>query len=175
MRELSVAYSESSEFNGPWTIGEVWILWRNDGKDSLSLLLVVVDQYCCHFLRADRLRCSLISDRVSGVTVSRRLSIAAAAMPSTRLLPAMPMCDDTEQREKDLVLLMIALWMHWTIGLVGCIDPIAWRAQQESNIIVSYMLLLYIGTVGIMIAFRMAMSSAMYMVAIECICFETLW
>ena len=28
-------------------------------KYSLSLLLVEVDQSCCHFVRADRLRCSL--------------------------------------------------------------------------------------------------------------------
>ena len=43
-----------------------------DGKDSLSLLLVMVDQFCCHFMRADHLRCSFMSDRESGVMVSGR-------------------------------------------------------------------------------------------------------
>ena len=38
-----------------------------DGMDSLSLLLVMVDQSRCHFVRADRLRCSFMSDRGSGV------------------------------------------------------------------------------------------------------------
>ena len=59
-----------------------------DGKDSLSLLLVIVDQSCCHFVSTDRLRCILISDGGSGMMVSGRFSIAAAAMPSTRSLSA---------------------------------------------------------------------------------------
>ena len=141
-----------------------------DGKDSLSLLLVIVDQSCCHFVHADRLRCSFMSDRGSEVMVSERFSIAAATMPSTRSLPATPMCDGTQQREKDLELLMIALWMCWTIGLVGCIDAIAWRAQRESDIIVTCCSCKSV-EFTYWIASRMAMSSAVYMVAIEGICY----
>ena len=45
---------------------------------------------------------------------------------------------------------------------VGCIDAMAWRAQQESDILLH------------VVAVRMAMSSAVYMVAIGGICLDAL-
>ena len=102
-----MAFFETGQFILPLMIEDDGIFQRDSW---LGLLRFVIDD--CRFELAGSFRFDL-----------RFYSIAAAAMPSTRSLPAMPLCHCTLPRE-NLVLLMIALWRRWNIGLVGGIDAI---------------------------------------------------